>query len=205
MNEKDTTLTLSGSSTAFSLPDEDILAAMREMSGYFDITPDDFREIYQLAHAHVFDRLFADLSVRALLKKDLSALRPELSLTAAAEQMAKQHAHTLPVVDDAARVIGTISEPNFLRPYGADTFFAMVFELQAHDEQFLHYCERTQVAAVMTVPPPILRVEDDLLAVAKGFHERDEQRLAVVDENQCLMGVVLRRDFLQRFHLQDVL
>lgn len=205
MDEKDTTLTPSRSSTTFSLPDADILAAMREISGYLDITPDDFREIYQLAHAHVFDRLFSNLSARALLKVDLSALRPELSLTEAAEQMAKQHAHTLPVVDDAARVIGTISEQNFLRHYGADTFFALVFELQAHDEQFLHYCERTQVAAVMTVPPPTLQLEDDLLAVAMGFHERDEQRLAVVDVNQRLLGVVLRRDFLQRFHLQEIL
>jgi hypothetical protein len=32
------------------LPDEDVHAAMRAMSGYIDITTEDFREIYTLAH-----------------------------------------------------------------------------------------------------------------------------------------------------------
>ena len=107
------------------LPDEDVRAAMRAMSGYIDITTEDFREIYELAHEHALKRLFAKMDVPHLMRRDLSALRPDQSLTEAAEQMALMHAHTLPVVDESGLVLGDVSEWNFLRGYGADTFFSL--------------------------------------------------------------------------------
>ena len=185
------------------LPDEDIVAAMRSLSGYVDITLDDFREIYGLAHDHAIRRLFERLNVRHLLRRDLSALSPEQTLSEAAEQMAHMHAHTLPVVDGAGRVIGDVSEWNFLQHFGADTFFYRVFRLQAHDERFLTYCDTTRVAEVMTRPAPMLSIDDDFAAIARAFHDIEEKRLPVVDEQQQLLGIVLRRDFLRQFHLED--
>jgi len=185
------------------LPDEDIRAAMRSLSGYVDITLDDFREIYALAHDHAIRRLFERLNVRHLLRRDLSALHPEQTLTEAAEQMAQMHAHTLPVVDADGHVVGDVSEWNFLQPFGADTFFSLVFRLQSHDEAFLDYCDNTRVAEVMTRPAPTLSIVDDFPAIARAFHDVEEKRLPVVDGGQKLMGVVLRRDFLRQFHLED--
>lgn len=186
-----------------SLPDEDIVAAMRAMSGYLDITLDDFREIYQRAHDHALKRLFARLDVRHLMRRDLSSLRPEQTLSEAAEQMAHMHAHLLPVVDDDGRVIGAISEWNFLRGFGADTFFYLVFRLQAHDQRFLDYCAGTKVADVMTTPAARLSIDDDLAAMVKVFHDTDGQRIPVVDADDRLVGAVLRRDFLRLFHPED--
>ncbi|OYY54521.1 MAG: hypothetical protein B7Y53_05930, partial [Halothiobacillus sp. 28-55-5] len=138
------------------LPDDDVRAAMRLMSGYIDISVDDFREIYTLAHEHALQRLFANMDVPHLMRRDISALSPEQTLTQAAEQMALMHAHTLPVVDEQGRVLGDVSEWNFLQGYGADTFFSLVFRLMAHDQRFINYCERTTVAEVMTTPATVL-------------------------------------------------
>lgn len=185
------------------LPDEDIVAAMRAMSGYLDITLDDFREIYQRAHDHALERLFGRLDVRHLMRRDLSALRPDQTLSEAAEHMAHMHAHLLPVLDDDGHVIGDVSEWNFLRGFGADTFFYLVFRLQAHDQRFLDYCNETRVADVMTNPAVTLSIDDDFAAMVRVFHDTEGQRLPVVDADGRLQGVVLRRDFLRRFHPED--
>lgn len=185
------------------LPDEDVHAAMRAMSGYIDITTEDFREIYSLAHEHAIKRLFAQMDVPHLMRRDLSALHPEQTLTEAAEQMALMHAHTLPVVDDAGRVLGDVSEWNFLQGYGADTFFFLVFRLMAHDQRFIDYCQRTQVRAVMTCPATVLLEQGSFADIARAFHTVEEKRLPVVDSDNRLIGVVFRRDFLQRFHWED--
>lgn len=39
------------------LSDEDILEAMRQIPGYLDISPEDFRLIYHLAFRHALARL----------------------------------------------------------------------------------------------------------------------------------------------------
>ena len=181
------------------LPDEDVRAAMRAMSGYIDITTEDFREIYELAHEHALKRLFAKMDVPHLMRRDLSALRPDQSLTEAAEQMALMHAHTLPVVDESGLVLGDVSEWNFLRGYGADTFFSLVFRLMAHDQRFIEYCQRNTVADVMTRPAVTLPAQGTFTDIVSTFHRVEEKRLPVVDEENRLVGVVMRRDFLECF------
>lgn len=185
------------------LPDEDVLAAMRKMSGYIDITVDDFREIYTLAHAHALQRLFAQMDVPHLMRRDISALSPTQTLTQAAEQMALMHAHTLPVVDENGQVLGDVSEWNFLKGYGADTFFSLVFRLMAHDQRFIDYCERTTVHEVMTTPATVLSETGSFVEIARAFHAVEEKRLPVVDAHNHLIGVVMRRDFFARFHWDD--
>lgn len=185
------------------LPDDDVRAAMRAMSGYIDITTEDFREIYALAHEQAVKRVFGRMDVAHLMRRDLSALHPDQSLTSAAEQMALMHAHTLPVVDAAGHVLGDVSEWNFLQGYGADTFFFLVFRLMAHDQRFIDYCNRTRVGEVMTHPATVLAEDGGFVDIARAFHAVEEKRLPVVDSKNRLIGVVLRRDFMERFHLED--
>jgi CBS-domain-containing membrane protein len=185
------------------LPDADVLAAMRSMSGYIDITLDDFREIYTLAHEHALQRLFSKMDVSHLMRRDVSALRPTQTLTQAAEQMALMHAHTLPVVDEQGCVLGDVSEWNFLQGYGADTFFSLVFRLMAHDQRFIDYCEATTVREVMTTPATVLHAQGSFIDIARAFHAVEEKRLPVVDAHNQLIGVVMRRDFFERFHWDD--
>ncbi|WP_407275635.1 HPP family protein [Halothiobacillus sp. DCM-1] len=180
------------------LPDEDVQAAMRSMTGYLDITPEDFREIYAIAHEQAVRRLFARRDVPHLMRRDLSALKPEQNLCQAAEQMALMHAHTLPVVDESGRVLGDVSEWNVLRGFGADTFFSLVFRVMNRHEHFADYCQRTSVAEVMTAPSTVLAEHGSFSDIARAFHQVDCQRLPVVDAEGRLVGVVLRRDFMER-------
>ncbi len=180
------------------LPDEDVQAAMRSMTGYVDITPEDFREIYAIAHEQALRRLFFARDVPHLMRRDLSALKPEQNLCQAAEQMALMHAHTLPVVDESGRVLGDVSEWNVLRGFGADTFFSLVFRVMNRHEHFADYCQRTTVSEVMTTPATVLPEHGSFSDIARAFHRVDCQRLPVVDAAGMLLGVVLRRDFMER-------
>ncbi|MEF8889677.1 MAG: hypothetical protein V5A14_06515 [Desulfohalobiaceae bacterium] len=42
-----------------NLSDKDILLAMKQISGYLDITPGDFKEIYVVAYSHASKRLLS--------------------------------------------------------------------------------------------------------------------------------------------------
>ena len=44
-------------STGLDLKDEDIYEAMKQIPGYLDITPGDFKDVYLLAYQHALERL----------------------------------------------------------------------------------------------------------------------------------------------------
>lgn len=67
------------------------------------------------------------MSVTHLLRRDLSALLPNQSLSEAAEYMDLLRVLTLSVVDSSGLVLGDVSEWNFLSGFGADTFFFWYF------------------------------------------------------------------------------
>lgn len=102
------------------LPDGDVRAAMRAMSGYIDITTGDFREIYELSHDRAIRRLFEKMEVSHLMRHDFSALKLNQSLTEAAEQMALMHAHTLPVVDAHHHLVCMVMRRDFLERFHWD-------------------------------------------------------------------------------------
>jgi len=55
MAEKEKTYPAPG--PPLDISDDDIFAAMAEIPGYLDITPDDFKEVYLLALRHAVNRL----------------------------------------------------------------------------------------------------------------------------------------------------
>lgn len=104
------------------LSDEDILDAMRHIPGYLDISTQDFRAIYHLAHAHAQERLFRQVRAGSLMRREIEPLRPNTPLDEAARILVEQKRKSLPVVDTDGYVIGMLTETDFLRRLEADTF-----------------------------------------------------------------------------------
>ncbi|MGC8605481.1 MAG: CBS domain-containing protein, partial [Desulfomonilaceae bacterium] len=49
------------------ISDDDIFKAMRDISGYLDITPSDFKELYIKAYQHALSRLTRIVKVREVM------------------------------------------------------------------------------------------------------------------------------------------
>jgi CBS-domain-containing membrane protein len=78
------------------LSDEDILDAMRDVPGYVDISTQDFRTIYHLAHGHALERLFRHVSARNLMRTGIAPLHPDTKLDATARALVAQGLKGLP-------------------------------------------------------------------------------------------------------------
>ena len=111
------------------LSDEDILDAMQHIPGYLDITTEDFREVYHLAHRHALDRLLGSLRAATLMRADVTPLPPDMPLDEAARRLVRSGYKGLPVVDADHRVIGMLTETDYLRRLQADTFLELLLRL----------------------------------------------------------------------------
>ncbi|MGB9500111.1 MAG: hypothetical protein ACKVE4_10270 [Dissulfuribacterales bacterium] len=75
-------------SLSIDLSDDDILAAMKSIQGYIDITPADFNEIYGIAYHHAIDRMSQLVTAKDIMTEKVLSVLPETPLVETARLMA---------------------------------------------------------------------------------------------------------------------
>jgi len=178
------------------LSDEDIYEAMSHLSGYVDITTGDFRQIYRLAFQHALGRIVSMVTAGEVMSRDVLSVRPEMLLDAAALAMAERGAKAAPVVDGQSRVVGMLSETDFLRHLGAGTFSQFLVRFLTDAGSVRHTLHETTVATFMVAPAVTVREDAPFSALVQTFKQHPVSRLPVVDEAGVLVGMLTRKDFM---------
>ena len=178
------------------LSDDDVLEAMRRVPGYLDISTSDFRELYQLAHAHALERYFRHVRAGSLMRVGIEPLHPELRMDEAARSLARQGLKSLPVVDAGERVVGVLTETDFLRRLNADTFLALLLRLLEDAGSFGHRCHETLVGSAMTTPVVTVPEDAGFGEIVAAFATHEGRSMPVIGADGRLRGLLLRKDFL---------
>jgi CBS domain-containing membrane protein len=187
------------------LSDEDILEAMGRIPGYLDITTEDFRAIYHLAHRHALARVFRHIRAGSLMRTGIDPLHPDTRLDEAARLLADARRKSLPVVDAGGCVIGMLTETDFLRRLKADTFLELLLRLVADQGSFNYRCHETPVSEAMTAPAVTVTADAGFREILSAFRAHGGRSMPVVDVRGRLKGLLLRKDFIEAYHLEDLL
>jgi CBS domain-containing membrane protein len=185
------------------LSDEDILDAMRHIPGYLDISTQDFRAIYRLAPGHALKRLFRQVSAGGLMRTGIEPLHPDARLDEAARLLASQGRKSLPVVDVDRRVLGMLTETDFLRRFQTTTFLELLMGLLEDQGIFADCCHDTLVSDEMASPAVTVEIEAGFREIVAAFHAHAGRSMPVVDAQGRLQGLLLRKDFVAACHLED--
>ncbi len=181
------------------ISDDDIYEAMKDIPGYLDITPKDFKEVYQLACQHTLNRIASSIRASDIMTKQVVFVKPDLPLRKVAELMGKHGISGLPVVDEQKRVVGVISERDFLFKMGDSDMnnFMTVIANCLQNKGCLAVPIRAQKAAdIMTTPAISVKENATVLEINNVFQEKQLNRVPVVDQKDFLQGIVTRADIL---------
>lgn len=185
------------------LTDADILDAMRHIPGYLDITTEDFRTIYHLAHRHAAGRLFGNVRAGNLMRPGIEPLLPGMPLDEAAKALVRSGYKGLPVVDTQGCVIGMLTETDFLRRLKVDTFLELLLSMLDDTFEFRHRCHETPVSAAMSTPAITVSRDAGFGEIIGAFRRHDGRGMPVVDGAGRLLGLLLRKDFLTTYNLEN--
>jgi CBS-domain-containing membrane protein len=179
------------------LADEDILDAMQHIPGYLDITPGDFREIYHLAHHHAIDRLLGGLRAGGLMRPVAVPLAPGMMLDEAARTLVASGFKALPVVDAGGRVMGMLTETDYLCRLQAGTFLELLLRIVEDPGEVSHRCHETPVHQAMTAPAVTVPPEAGFREMMAAFRAHAGRSMPVADAGGRLRGLLFRKDFLE--------
>ena len=182
------------------MSDEDILDAMKSIPGYLDITPGDFKEIFNYAYRHAIDRIAQALQAKDVMTAKVISVTPTTSLKETALAMAAHGVSGVPVIDDRKTVVGIISEKDFL--------FHMVEKKTRSIMDIIAQClsnkgcmaipMRTgQAKDIMIAPVCTVFESTPIFEIASIFAEKDINRVPVLDKDGHLVGIVARADIFR--------
>jgi len=184
------------------ISDDDVMAAMKAMQGYIDITPADFREVYRVAYAMAQERMMTALKATDIMSAPVHVVRRDTDLIAAATLLAEKGIAGAPVTDPAGRIVGVISEKDFLRRMGAGrsgSFMQVVARCLGDTGCVATPMQNRTAGDIMTAPPITARADITIGAISTLLMEKNINRLPIVDADGRPVGIVTRSDLVNSF------
>lgn len=182
------------------MSEEDILQAMRDMHGYVDVTPGDFREIYELAYAHARDRLARTTTAREIMTSPVHCLGLDMAASEAARFLAGRGVTGAPVLDGRGVVCGVVSEKDFLRRMGArgaPSLLGIVSRCLGTPGCLVTDLRGLTVAEFMTAPAVTATADITAEDISSLFMEKSINRLPICDADGRPLGIVTRTDLVR--------
>ncbi len=186
------------------ISDEDVIEAMKGIPGYIDITPGDFKEIYQAAYTLAIKRLFDTLTAAKIMTQAVLFIDQGMDLVQAAALLAEKQISGAPVVDRDGRIVGVVSEKDFLKEMGVGakpSFMQIANHCLNNQGCMIGRLHNKTVGDIMTRPPITGSPEMTIGTIAVLFADRQINRLPIVDKDGRPVGIVTRTDLAHSFHV----
>ncbi len=182
---------------------EDFEHALREIGSYIDVTVEDLMDITSRAEKHAALRAKEAKKVSTVMTNPVHTVRPDTTLAQASARLLANRVSGLAVVDEANRLVGIITEADFLRAVGvrvhhpSQTLWQTLESLFTHAET-LHEPDGT-VADLMITDVVTARPEETLFDVVEKMKKHRIKRIVVTDDAHHPVGMVTRSDLVRVF------
>lgn len=186
------------------ISEQDIIEAMKAIQGYLDITPGDFKEVYQTAYTLAVKRLLNTLKAEDLMSKPVQTIDRETELVMAAEMLADKNISGAPVVGREGKIVGVVSEKDFLKEmgFGASPSFMQIANHCLNDKScMIGKLRRRTVADIMTKPAVTAGPECTVGEISALFAEKKINRLPIISTEGIPIGIVTRTDLAHSYSI----
>ncbi len=175
---------------------EDLLAAMREMDGYIDISGEDLTRIYGLATLHAHQRGFGGMRLGDIMTREVVTATADTDIRSLWALMNKHGIRGVPITDQDGKVAGMVTIVDFLNAVDWRICESIV-------QRMKHLFSRKSpptVKRIMSTPVISARVDMPLTDAFLIFSEHGINHLPVTEANGRLVGIVTRLDLLSTFY-----
>lgn len=187
------------SNQTLHISEDDIYEAMKEIDGYLDITPGDFKALYGVAHRHAIARLTETVKAGDVMTRNVISVHKDTPLPEVADKMAQAGISGVPVMD-AQEVIGIISEKDFVFEMGGkdlQSFMSVVAHCLKNKGCVASPMRHQKAKDIMTHPAVKVSQETPLFEVTTIMATNNLNRVPVLDHGGKLVGIIARADIVQ--------
>ncbi|HRQ48013.1 MAG TPA: HPP family protein [Rhodocyclaceae bacterium] len=180
---------------------EDIMAALRSLDTFIDVSEEDLENIYALASLNRQKRRLGSIVCRDIMTRNVASVVAATSMAHTWEVLRKRGIRGVPVLDAARRVVGVVAISDFLKSTDWD------WNRRGRLRCFLASARKGPMRAgdIMSTPAITLCEEAHVTELFALFSDNGINHVPIVDAAGKLAGIVTRLDLLNLFRGDRIL
>lgn len=189
--------------TGDHLQANDFVRALQEMGTYIDVSVDDLMALHIKAEKYARMRKREGRLVEDLMTQPVKTVYPDCTLSEAAHLLVSSKISGLPVVDHDSKLVGIITEADFLRGLGVPSHQPSHSVWQTLENMFHQSVEILEpagvVADLMMTDVVTITPQHSLQQVLDVMKQHQIKRVIVYDEAEHVVGMLTRSDLVRLF------
>lgn len=177
---------------------EDLDEVLKHYGQVLDVSRDDLEDIIIETEMHAYRRRFGVIKCGDIMSKDVITLEYATELEVAWKLMRQHQVHALPVLNQVRRVIGIVSQTDFLKHRELDDYRTMA-------EKFRHFISRTHhthsdkpeaVGQIMTQHVRTVMDTTPIIELVPLMANTGLHHIPVVNDENRFVGIVTQSDLV---------
>lgn len=185
-------------STRLGFSPDDLDAVLRQHGEVLDISRDDLQAIFLQTEMRAYQRRFGVVTCADIMSKDVLSVEFGTPLDIAWRTMREHDVGALPVVNRANRVIGIITQTDFLRHGGLDDYQGMRQRLRSLLQRSgLSHSDKPEVVGqLMTPSPHTARLGTPIIDLVPLMADAGYHHIPILDDDERLAGIISQSDLM---------
>jgi CBS domain-containing membrane protein len=182
------------------ISDKDVYEAMKDISGYLDITPSDFKEVYMRAYQHAIRRIMCSVKARDTMNGSVITVRDDTPIAEVAGIMSQARISGVPVLDAKGAVVGVISEKDFfveMTGGSAGNFMEVIANCLGGNSCLSPPTRELLAGDIMSKPAITVSEDIPMVEVADLLIRSSINRVPVVNAEGVMVGIICRADIIR--------
>lgn len=177
---------------------EDLDAVLQQHNQVLDISRDDLESLFMQTEQRAYQRRFGIISCADIMSRDIVSAEFGTELAQAWSQMREHRITCLPVLNRARRVIGIVTQTDFLEHGGLDDYNSIRQQLQRFlRKSGVTHSEKAEVVGqIMSQHPTTARVDTPIVDLVPLMADSGFHHIPIVDEEQRFVGIVTQSDLV---------
>lgn len=187
----------------FGFNTEDLNAVLKEYNQVIDVSRDDLQSLLQQTEMHAYRRRFGEIVCADIMSKDVVSVVFGTLLEDAWLLMRQHKIKALPVIDRARRVVGIITQANFMQHANLEVY-------EGFDTKLKSFIRRTDrltsekpevVGQIMTSPAVTASANMHIIELIPLMTQVNvHHHIPVVDDERRLVGMVTQSDLVSALY-----
>jgi CBS domain-containing membrane protein len=177
---------------------EDLDAVLQQHNQVLDISRDDLESLFMQTEQRAYQRRFGIISCADIMSRDIVSAEFGTGLDDAWQQMRAHRVTCLPVLNRARRVIGIVTQTDFLDHGGLDDYRSIRQQLRRFlRKSGVTHTEKAEVVGqIMTQHPTTARTDTPIVDLVPLMADSGFHHIPIVDHEQRFVGIITQSDLV---------
>ena len=187
----------------FGFTTEDLNQVLKQYNQIIDVSRDDLQTLLQQTEMHAYRRRFGEITCAEIMSGDVVSVEFGTELEDAWALMRKHKIKALPVVDRAQRVIGIVTQVDFIQHANIDLHEGFEHKLKGFIKRTAGvYSDKPEVVGqIMTEQVVTANADMHIIELIPLMSQNQlHHHIPVIDANRKLVGIVTQSDLVSALY-----